>query len=661
MRRFPFVINSFRRYIWLIVLIPMLFTGRVWAQSIEEDEEEEREEIENPIKRILFLMGTDTACTKEQLYGKALEYSQTYKAALIASPAGTKNYAQSQLVLKDLYTYLKAGAGYYSQGGDDSLALIFARSTVDIAMMKEMREQGIREDKYYPTLVYFVITHDFNAGQLEDAVKYMTEYMDVTDVSLHPRVLPFLEEAKLFLAQQQRDNTKSRNVNRDVPDFDVFAKGSIEKGIREWQQKDPYETLEEFKQRVNEETAKAKQQELQKILMDEYIQRFAHKMTVADMEIKPYDADHQSFLINSPYGDIVLAVPRDSNQARDFAENWADVKVYNQDFVISNKKLALARMTFATPAGKIYTYNNQEALAWSNNDVTVNIGIDADKLVNSDGSQSKATISSKEVVVGKSDVDVNIPQYKRVNDKTFAVIIANENYTAVPKVPMAGNDGTVFAQYCEQTLGIPRSNIRQYPDATYGEMIRAMRDITNISRAYNNDIRVIFFYAGHGIPNESTRDAFLLPIDADGANTEVCYPLKKLYGELASLEAKSVVVFLDACFSGSTGEGGTLMASARGVALKARQEKPSGNLIVFSAASDDETAYPYTEHRHGLFTYFLLKKLQESKGNTTLGDLSKYITDNVKQRSVLINHKIQTPTVSASIDMQEDWRFLKLR
>ena len=654
MQRFQLRINNLTKYHyrWLIALTLMLFTGRAWGQSIEEAD---------TIYKEFMQMRADTAYTKEQIYNKALECSQMYRHILIASPAGTGGYSQSQSVLKALYPFLKAGAGFNSQNGNDSLAMDFARVAVDVGMMKEMKDQGIRQDDYYQTLVYFVASRDYNAEQYESAIKYLTEYLDVTDVSKHPPVLTFLENAKGLLAQQQQSKAKFHDVNQGVPDFDVFAKESIEKSIKEWQQKDPYETVEEFRQRVNEETVKTKQQELQKILMDEYIQRFAHNMTVADMEIKPYDADHQSFLITSPYGDIVLAVPRDSNQARDFAESWADVKVYNQDFVISNKKLALARMTFSTPAGKIYTYNNQEALAWSDNDITVNIDIDTDKLINSDGSKSQATISKQEVVVGKSDVDVNIPQYKRVNDKTFAVIIANENYTAVPKVPMAGNDGAVFAQYCEQTLGLPKENIRQYPNATYGEMIRAIQDIKTISQAYNNDIRVIFFYAGHGIPNESTRDAFLLPIDADGGNTEVCYPLKKLYGELSALGAQSVVVFLDACFSGTTGEGGTLMANARGVALKARQEKPSGNLVVFSAASDDETAYPYAEQKHGLFTYYLLKKLQDSKGNATLGELSKYIIDNVKQRSVLVNHKIQTPTVSSSADMQDDWKNLKLR
>ncbi len=614
------------------------------------------------IYKDLIIMRSDTSLTKDQFYGKVLSYAKTYKDALLSAPKNIPDYAKAQSVLKSIYPFVRSGAGYYSQAREDSLAIMYAQMSVDIAMMKEMRDQGLRTTRDYPDFVYFVVSRTYNKGDYENALRYMREYIDVTDVSMHPRVLVYMKEAEHLLQQQQKSSTWKRDVNKGVPDFDIFARESIQQSMDKWQQKDPYETVAEYKERVNEEAAKVKQKELQNILMDEYVQRFSYQMSITDLQLKPYDADHQSFLIGSPYGDLVLIVPRTDNEARDFAESWADIKIYNQKFVISNKKLALAGLTFSTPAGKIYTYNNQEALAYNETHVDANFVdmVDYGKLVNSEGSENKAKIGATEVAVGISDVDINIPETRRKNDQTFAVIIANEKYTLVPTVPMAGNDGNIFAKYCEMTLGLPKENILQYPDATYGKMIRALQDIKNIADAYH-DINVIFYYAGHGIPNESTRDAFLLPIDADGTTTEVCYPLKKLYTELEALQVKSVVVFLDACFSGSTGEGKALMANARGVALKARQIQPIGNMVVFSAASDDETAFPYTDRNHGLFTYFLLKKLQESKGNANLGELGEFIIENVKQKSVLFNRKIQTPTVSCSPQMGDSWRRLKLK
>ena len=90
--------------------------------------------------------------------------------------------------------------------------------------------------------------------------------------------------------------------------------------------------------------------------------------------------------------------------------------------------------------------------------------------------------------------------------------------------------------------------------------------------------------------------------------------------------------------------------------FKAKEEKLHGNLVVLSAASGDETAYPYREKGHGMFTYFLLKKLQETKGAVTLGELSDYVTTNVKRQSVVTNRKSQTPTVIYSESVGMDWR-----
>lgn len=269
-------------------------------------------------------------------------------------------------------------------------------------------------------------------------------------------------------------------------------------------------------------------------------------------------------------------------------------------------------------------------------------------------------IAASSSSIPSSDVDTDIPSNPLTNANTFAVVIGNENYQRASKVSYALNDAQIFAAYCQKTLGIPINNIRRYKDATYGTMLSALKDIKNIANAYNGDISIIFYYAGHGVPNEANKNAYLLPIDADGTQPEVCLATSRLYQELEALHVRSVVVFMDACFSGAQrGEG--MLASARGVALKVNTEVPQGNIVVFSAASGDETAFPYKEKGHGMFTYFLLKKLQESKGEVALGELGDYITTNVKQQSVVVNHKSQTPTVVSSVSLRGNWETMRLR
>ena len=260
----------------------------------------------------------------------------------------------------------------------------------------------------------------------------------------------------------------------------------------------------------------------------------------------------------------------------------------------------------------------------------------------------------------KADVDVNLPITNTSNENTFAVIIANEHYQDVAAVPYAGNDGTIFAEYCKQSLGLPATNIHLVKDATLNNMKREINWLKQVSDAYKGTAKIIVYYAGHGIPDEATKDAYLLPVDGFGTDITTGYSLQALYTTLGELQAKSIMVFLDACFSGSMRDG-RMMASARGIAIKAKNSTPKGNMVVFSAASGDETAYPYKEKQHGLFTYYILKKLQSSKGNITLGDLQSYVRDEVAKRSIVVNGKSQTPTIAPSANIGEDWKSWTLR
>lgn len=259
-----------------------------------------------------------------------------------------------------------------------------------------------------------------------------------------------------------------------------------------------------------------------------------------------------------------------------------------------------------------------------------------------------------------SDVDKDIPTGKQRHETMFAFIIANENYPDAP-VPYSLNDGRIFKEYCNKTLGIPEKNINMYEDATFGTIIAAVEKMKSIADAYDGEASVIFYYAGHGFPDEKQNTAYLLPIDGNASDiTTTGYSLAKLYKDLAALKLKSSVVFLDACFSGAKRED-NMLSSSRGVAIKVKEEVPQGNMVVFSAAQGDETAHQLEEKGHGLFTYYLLKELQQTNGDITLGELSEFVTKQVKRQSVVINNKKQTPTVIPSQAVMTSWQNMKLK
>lgn len=259
-----------------------------------------------------------------------------------------------------------------------------------------------------------------------------------------------------------------------------------------------------------------------------------------------------------------------------------------------------------------------------------------------------------------SDVDKNIPTTNKQTDDNFAFIICNENYPDAP-VPYALNDGRMFREYCQKTLGIPEKNINLYEDATFGNIITAVDKIKSIAEAYEGNAKIIFYYAGHGFPDEKKSTAYLLPIDGNASDiTTTGYSLAKLYKELSELNVISAFVFLDACFSGTKRED-QMLAESRGVAIKVKEETPQGNLLVFSAAQGDETAHQLEEKHHGLFTYYFLKELQASNGEVEMGVLTESVIKQVKRQSVVINNKIQTPTVIPSLALSNHWQTMKLK
>lgn len=282
---------------------------------------------------------------------------------------------------------------------------------------------------------------------------------------------------------------------------------------------------------------------------------------------------------------------------------------------------------------------------------------DGDRLYEVESPFFSFNISRYSQGIAPSDVDLDIPVTEVLNDKTFAVIIANENYQQEQDVPFAIHDGEVFKEYCTQLLGIPEANIRFVSNATLNNMRYAVDWLKATLEAYQGEARGIFYYSGHGMPDEMSRNAYLLPVDGYGSNMDSGYGLDALYAQLGLAGAERVLYFVDACFSGATREG-EMLAESRGVTVNSKAGELIGNAIAFSAAQGYETAYAYQEKSHGLFTYFLLKKLKETRGDITAGELADYLHENVTRVSAVEGTKAQHPSANG---VMTGWRTMKLK
>ena len=286
--------------------------------------------------------------------------------------------------------------------------------------------------------------------------------------------------------------------------------------------------------------------------------------------------------------------------------------------------------------------------------LTMNQQVSGDKLIVEGIDDSNIQI---EVASLSSDVDKNIPFSGKKSANKIALIIGNEDYSgnlnAEINVNYARRDAEVFRNYALNILGVEERNVYFFINATSGTLNREIDRITALVKRMGTDTELIFYYAGHGLPDENTKTPYLIPVDVNASNLSSAISLNSVYRKFAETGAKKITVLLDACFSG--GARSQSLLAARSVRIKPKEEDISGNMIVFSASSGEQSALPYHAQKHGLFTYFLLKKLQETKGIVTYSELANYLKTNVGVEALRINGKSQDPEVQVSPTYSENW------
>ena len=71
----------------------------------------------------------------------------------------------------------------------------------------------------------------------------------------------------------------------------------------------------------------------------------------------------------------------------------------------------------------------------------------------------------------------------------------------------------------------------------------------------------------------------------------------ELFKEIQQSNPRSVTVFLDTCYSGTT-RGTDMLVASRPIMIKALEQSIPSNFTVFSAAAGDQTSKPLEEAKH---------------------------------------------------------------
>jgi hypothetical protein len=260
------------------------------------------------------------------------------------------------------------------------------------------------------------------------------------------------------------------------------------------------------------------------------------------------------------------------------------------------------------------------------------------------------SIIREEFISDEIIADVDIPQKTKMNNPDgIGVVIGVESYQYVANATYAYNDAEVFREYLASTLGFKKSRIKLATNskATQAELSKLLGPNGWIARnvkAQKSD--VVVYFSGHGIPDAKTKETGLLPFDVD-PQYSVGLGLKDLYKALGKLNARSVTVFLDTCFSGQGREKQTLLAGTRGIQIVPKERNVPGNITVLSAATAGQVSGPFKDKEHGLFTYYLLKGLGgaadgDQNKKLTMTELAAYVHSKVKDGAALTGRE-QTP------------------
>ena len=235
------------------------------------------------------------------------------------------------------------------------------------------------------------------------------------------------------------------------------------------------------------------------------------------------------------------------------------------------------------------------------------------------------------------------------NPDGVAVIIGNRDYAGgVGEVAYAHRDAEAFRRYVVDVLGFDPRYVRVLNDASLGDMRSELGTPGHPGRLHSLVGRrrllsdgaavsdVVVFYSGHGMPslNLEQAGAYLLPVDADPHDPERNgYSVDMLYEMVGALPARSVSVFLDACFTGVGGDGVQIVRGSP-AAVTRLPEEVSENTIAFTAAKAQQIAYWDDEAGHGMFTHHVLDALYgggdgDGDGAVTAKEVERYLQEHL--------------------------------
>ena len=230
-----------------------------------------------------------------------------------------------------------------------------------------------------------------------------------------------------------------------------------------------------------------------------------------------------------------------------------------------------------------------------------------------------------------------------------AIIIGIENYRRVPKADFANADAKDFYTYASRALGIKPENIKLLVDdgADDIEMLNAFQNWLPL-KVNKGKTDVYVFYSGHGYPSQDGNSLYFLPFNVDKQYLDrTSVKQKEVVSALQKAQAKSVTMFIDACYSGQTRGGEVLIAGLKPIVAKTDEKAYPAEFTVITASAADQFSSASQDLKHGIFSFYLMKGMEgdadgNKDGRITSGELQKYLSEMVGKQAMGLNRTQNT-------------------
>ncbi len=260
---------------------------------------------------------------------------------------------------------------------------------------------------------------------------------------------------------------------------------------------------------------------------------------------------------------------------------------------------------------------------------------------------TKTIIVSRQVVESKAIyAALNPTKVKKQPERdAVAVVIGIADYRSLPKAEYANDDARVFYDYAIRALGIKPENVKLLVDgdAEEAEILKTFR--TWLPSRVKSTTDVYVYYSGHGLPTQDGQGLYLLPPRADReVIDDTAIPFSKINAALQLAKARSVTIFMDACYSGQARSGQTLVASARPISLRTENRLFPDGFTVITASQHDQISSSSPDLQHGIFSYYLMRGMEgdadaNKDGKITLGEMQVYLSENVGRQAAMMSRK----------------------